>query len=37
MAFAAITPGFRPELVGNARYQAVVDRTAFPKAARPAS
>ncbi|HEY5308523.1 MAG TPA: hypothetical protein VIK97_08455, partial [Casimicrobiaceae bacterium] len=37
MAFAAITPGFSPELVGNARYQAIVDRMGFPKVPQPAS
>jgi len=37
MVYAAITPGFSPELVGNARYQAIVDRMGFPKATRPAS
>jgi TolB-like protein/Tfp pilus assembly protein PilF len=34
MAFAAITPGFSPELVGNARYQAIVDRMGFPQPAQ---
>jgi TolB-like protein/Tfp pilus assembly protein PilF len=37
MAFAAITPGFSPELVGNARYQSIVDRMKFPRATKPAS
>jgi TolB-like protein/class 3 adenylate cyclase/Flp pilus assembly protein TadD len=31
MMFAPITPGFSPELVGNARYQALVDRMGFAR------
>ena len=34
MVYSAILPGFSPELVGNARYQAIVDRMGFPKPAR---
>jgi TolB-like protein/Tfp pilus assembly protein PilF len=32
MVYAAIAPGLSPELVGNARYQAIVDRMGIPKA-----
>ncbi len=31
MVYAVITPGLSPELVGNARYQAIVDRMGFPR------
>ncbi len=31
MVYAAIGPRFSPELAGNARYQAIVDRMNFPK------
>jgi len=37
MAFTAIMPGLSPELVDNARYQAIIDRMGFPKATKPAS
>jgi len=37
MVYAAIAPGLSPELVGNARYQAIVDRMGIPKAIKPAS
>jgi TolB-like protein/Flp pilus assembly protein TadD len=37
MVYAAIAPGLSPELVGNARYQAIVDRMGIPTAAQPAS
>lgn len=30
MVFAAMVPGFSPEVAGNARYQAIVDRMGFP-------
>ena len=30
MVFAAMIPGFSPELAGNVRYQAIVDRMGFP-------
>ncbi|MBK7742262.1 MAG: tetratricopeptide repeat protein [Betaproteobacteria bacterium] len=32
MVFTAILPGLSPELVGNPRYQAIVDRMGFPRA-----
>jgi TolB-like protein/class 3 adenylate cyclase/Tfp pilus assembly protein PilF len=32
MVFMAILPGLSPELVGNPRYQAIVDRMGFPRA-----
>jgi len=31
MVFTAILPGLSPELVGNPRYQALVDRMGFPR------
>ena len=31
MVYAVISPGLSPELVGNARYQAIVDRMGFPR------
>ncbi len=31
MAHAAIMPGLCPELMGNARYQAIIDRMKFPQ------
>ena len=31
MVYVAIDPRFIPELAGNARYQAIVDRMGFPK------
>ncbi|MBK7792912.1 MAG: tetratricopeptide repeat protein [Betaproteobacteria bacterium] len=31
MVFTAILPGLSPELVGNPRYQAIVDRMGFPR------
>ena len=31
MVYAVITPGLSPELVGNARYQAIVERMGFPR------
>ena len=34
MVFAAILPGFSPELAGNMRYQAIVDRMGFPQTAK---
>jgi len=34
MVYAAIIPGMSPELVGNARFQAIVDRMHLPKPAR---
>ena len=37
MVFTAIMPGLSPELVGNARYQAIIDRMGFPQATKPAS
>ena len=37
MVFAAILPGLSPELVGNQRYQAIVDRMGFPPKAKSAS
>ena len=37
MVFAAIMPGFSPELVGNPRYQAIIDRMGFPQKANSAS
>jgi TolB-like protein/lipoprotein NlpI len=37
MVFAAILPGFSPELVGNTRYQAIVDRMGFPQATKSAT
>jgi TolB-like protein/Tfp pilus assembly protein PilF len=33
MVYAVISPGLSPELVGNARYQAIVDRMGFPRPA----
>jgi len=36
MVFTAIMPGLSPELVGNARYQAIIDRMGFPQATKPA-
>ena len=30
MVYAAIAPGFCPELVGNARYQAIINRMGIP-------
>jgi TolB-like protein/Tfp pilus assembly protein PilF len=37
MVFAAIMPALSPELVGNSRYQAIVDRMGFPQATKPAT
>jgi hypothetical protein len=34
MAWAAILPGVSPELVGNARFQAILDRMGLSKPAR---
>ena len=31
MAHAAIMPALCPELMGNARYQAIIDRMKFPQ------
>jgi TolB-like protein/Tfp pilus assembly protein PilF len=36
MVFTAIMPGLSPELVGNARYQAIIDRMGFPQATKSA-
>ena len=33
MVFAAIMPGFSPELAGNPRYEAIVGRMGFPQSA----
>jgi Tfp pilus assembly protein PilF len=35
MVFAAVLPGLNPELVGNPRYQAIVDRMGFPRSNVP--
>jgi tetratricopeptide (TPR) repeat protein len=32
MAYAAVMPAFCPELLGNARYRAIVERMGFPRA-----
>jgi len=37
MVFAAILPGLSPELAGNPRYQAIVDRMGFPPKVKSAS
>jgi len=34
MVFAGILSGFSPELAGNARYQALVDRMGFPRSGK---
>jgi adenylate cyclase len=35
MVFAAVLPGLNPELVGNPRYQAIVERMGFPRSNVP--
>ena len=34
MVYTAIMPGMSPELVGNRRYQAIIDRMGFPQRAK---